>query len=383
MSDRVAGAPSLEVRMDDVRAVMDAAASERAAIMGVSECGPLGILYAAMHPDRAWALVVEGGFARTLWAPDYPWGATEDDYDREAADDEREWGSPEAMAAVVEFLASSLGEEDKRALGTMIRLGASPGAVAALGRMNRDIDVRGVLSAVRVPTLVMNRASESPHIVRGSRYLAQHIAGARHVELPGVDHAVFASHPELAMAETRRFLEDTWKDRAWEEEPDRVLATVLFTDIVGSTAKAIEVGDRRWRELVQRHHALIRRQLVRFRGTELDTAGDGFFASFDGPARAIRCACAITEGVRELGLEVRAGLHAGECEVIEGKVGGVAVHIGARVAGQAGPGEVVVSSTVRDLVVGSGIAFADRGEVELKSVPGAWRLSTVDPASVA
>jgi class 3 adenylate cyclase len=244
--------------------------------------------------------------------------------------------------------------------------------------MNREIDVRQVLPAVHVPTLVLNRAEESTAIVGGSRYLAEHIAGARHVELPGVDHAIFAAHPELALDAIQRFLEETWEDRAWQEEADRVLATVLFTDIVGSTAKAVELGDARWRELVEAHHAIVRRQLARFRGRELDTAGDGFFASFDGPARAIRCACAITEGVRELGLEVRAGLHAGECELMEGKVGGVAVHIGARVAAEAGPGEVVVSSTVRELVAGSEIPFRERGEVELKGIPGEWRLFAVD-----
>jgi class 3 adenylate cyclase len=244
-----------------------------------------------------------------------------------------------------------------------------------------EIDVRGALQSIRVPTLVLNRTGDDSEIVGGSRYLAEHIAGARHVELPGSDHAVFAGDPDPPLREIERFLAEVWEERAWEEaEHERVLATVLFTDIVGSTARAAELGDARWRELIHAHHGLIRRQLVRFRGTELDTAGDGFFASFDGPARAIRCACAISEGVRQLGIEVRAGLHTGECERIDRKVGGIAVNIGARVASEAGAGEVLVSSTVKDLVAGSGIEFRDRGVAELKGVPGEWRLFAVQSA---
>ena len=378
MSDAVSGAPSLETRMDDVRAVMDAAGCERAAVIGVSEGGPMSLLFAATCPDRTWALVVEGSFARNLWAPDYPSGIREEDYEREAADEERAAATPEFAAEVAAALAPSADDGNQRAFATMIRFGASPGQIVSLNRMNREIDVRNVLPSVRVPTLVLNRASEWPHIVEGSRYLAQHIPNARHVELPGADHAMFASHPELVVAEIRQFLEEVWEDRDESVEPDRVLATILFTDIVGSTARALELGDARWRQTLEAHHALVRRQLGRFRGRELDTAGDGFFASFDGPARAIRCACAITEGVRELGLEVRAGLHAGECEIVDGKIGGIAVHIGARVASNAEAGEVIVSSTVKDLVAGSGIPFAERGEVELKGIPGEWRLYAVD-----
>jgi class 3 adenylate cyclase len=377
MSDRVSGAPTLETRMDDVRAVMDAVGCEEAAIVGVSEGGPMSILFAATYPERTWALVLEGSFARELWAPDYPWGIREDEWERESAEDERAWGTHEQSLGLARALAPSADEENLRAFATMLRLGASPGAAAALNRMNREIDVRHVLPAVRVPTLVLNRTGEHSFIVNGSRYLAQHIAGARHVEFPGVDHAIFSAHPERALAAIEQFLTETWEDRGRHEEADRVLATVLFTDIVGSTAKASELGDARWRELLEAHHALIRRQLVRFRGRELDTAGDGFFASFDGPARGIRCACSITEGVRELGIEVRAGLHTGECELMNGKIGGIAVHIGARVAAQAGPGEVVVSGTVKDLVAGSGIGFRERGTVALKGVPGEWPLFSV------
>ncbi len=378
MSDRVSGTPTLETRMDDVRAVMDAVGSERAALLGFSEGGPMSILFAATYPERVWALVLFGSYPRVLWAPDYPWGTPEDEY-RWSEEDSRTWGTPEQSKELADSLAPSASEEGRQALATLIRQSVSPGAAEALVRMNSQIDVRPVLSAIRVPTLVLNRTGDRPSIVGGSRYLAQEIPGARHVEVPGVDHSISAGDSESILEEIERFLKEAWEERAWEDaESDRVLATVLFTDIVGSTAKAAELGDSRWRELVEAHHALIRRQLSRFRGKELDTAGDGFFASFDGPARAIRCACSISEGVGELGLEVRAGLHTGECEVMNEKVGGIAVHIGARVAAEAGPGEVVVSGTVKDLVAGSGIGFHERGTVELKGVPGEWRLFAVE-----
>jgi class 3 adenylate cyclase len=384
MSDRVSGAPTLETRMDDVRAVMDAVGSERAALFGVSEGGPMSALFAATYPDRVWALVLYGTFARERWAHDYPWGVREEEYRREIDEEEHRWGTPEHAAAVALGLAPSADAAGQRALATLIRQSASPGAAAALSRMNMEIDVRHVLSAIRVPTLVLNRTGDSEFIIGGSRYLAEHIAGARHVELPGIDHAISAGDPEPVLREIEGFLTEAWEARAWEDaEKDRTLATILFTDIVGSTAKAVELGDRRWRELLEDHHSLVRHVLTRFRGRELDTAGDGFFASFDGPARAIRCACAISEGVGKLGLQVRAGLHTGECEVVNGKMGGIAVHIGARVAAEAGPGEVLVSGTVKDLVAGSGIVFRERGATVLKGVPGEWRLFAVErPALV-
>jgi class 3 adenylate cyclase len=289
-------------------------------------------------------------------------------------------GRPAFMEGMIRELGPSLDDENVEALATLFRQTASPGTWAALNEMNMEIDVRHVLPAIRVPTLVLNRTREVTSLREGSRFVAGQVPGARHVELPGADHPPFAGDVDSYVEELRRFLNETWAERAWEEtEPDRVLATVLFTDIVGSTAKAAELGDAGWRELLGQHHALMRRQLVRFRGTELDTAGDGFFASFDGPARAIRCACAVTEAVRELGLEVRAGLHTGECERLNGKIGGIAVHIGARVAKEAQPGEVLVSSTVKDLVAGSGLQFEDRGAAELKGVPGEWRLFSVNP----
>jgi len=382
MSDRVSGAPSLEVRMDDVRAVMDAARSEQAALLGVSEGGPMSVLFAATYPERVWALVLDGASPRSLWAPDYPWGASEDDWLQSIESRGRNWGTPEFVASRVEMLAGSASAEDKAALGVMIRQSASPGAAVELARMNMSIDVRHVLPSVRVPTLVVNRVDDEGAAL-GSRYIAEHIPGARHIELPGSDHAEFVGDCKPFMKELDQFLSEAWEARAGaESEPERVLATVLFTDIVDSTAKAAELGDARWRELVQAHHGLVRRQLVRHRGTEIDTAGDGFFASFDGPARAIRCACAISEGVRELGIEIRAGLHTGECEHIDQKVGGIAVNIGARVASEAAPSEVLVSSTVKDLVAGSGIEFRDRGAAELKGVPGEWRLFAVETAAL-
>jgi class 3 adenylate cyclase len=249
--------------------------------------------------------------------------------------------------------------------------------------MNKEIDVRHVLPAVRVPTLILHGSEDTMVPIDVAKYMASRIPTARVAVVPGAGHLAFGEPALRAVAEIERFVTDVWAAGGWEEtEQERVLATILFTDIVGSTQKAVQLGDRAWRELLQRHHSLIRRELVRYRGAELDVAGDGFFARFDGPARAVRCARAITDGVRELGLEVRAGLHTGECEVIDGKVGGIAVHIGARVAREAQPGEVLVSSTVKDLVAGSGLRFRERGAVELKGVPDEWRLFAVEESPV-
>jgi class 3 adenylate cyclase len=338
----------------------------------------MAILFSATYPERTWALVLEGASARELWAPDYPWGWREEEYERDIDEELERWGTREHSLEILRGIAPSLAEEEHEAAARLIRQSASPGAAAALARMNRQIDVRHALPAIQTPTLVLNRAAESPFIVESSRYLGERIPGAAHVEVPGSDHAHFASDAGPTLDAIERFLTDASQRPSEEAEPDRVLATVLFTDIVGSSEKVVTLGDRAWRELLERHHGLVRRQLARFRGREVDTAGDGFFASFDGPARAIRCACAIVDGVRVLGLEVRAGLHTGECELANGKVAGIAVHTGARVAAHAGPGEVLVSSTVRDLVAGSGLAFEDRGPHELKGIPGEWRLFAVD-----
>jgi class 3 adenylate cyclase len=378
MSDRVEGVPTLETRMDDVRAVMDAVGSERAAILGSSEGGPMSALFAATYPERCWALVLFGTFASGRQAPDYPWAETDEEH-RADLENLQAWGTLEHARAIAEELHPDADSAEKAAFATLIRQSVSPGAAVALARMNREIDVRGVLAAIHVPTLVLNRSGDNPYIVEGSRYLAEHIPHATRVELPGSEHAIAAGDAPAVLDEIESFLRSAWEQReSAEAEPERVLATVLFTDIVGSTARAVELGDRGWRELLTQHHGLIRRELARFRGRELDTAGDGFFASFDGPARAIRCASQITTAVKELGIDIRAGLHTGECEVIDGKVGGIAVHIGARVASEAGPGEVLVSSTVKDLVAGAGIEFSERGVAELKGVPGEWRLFAVD-----
>ena len=379
MSDPVSGAPTLETRMDDVRAVMDAVGSRRAALFGLSEGASMSLLFAATYPERTAALVLRSAFARTLWAPDYPWGRTEDDYEREIERELRIYGRREEALATVR----SLGRFDEAVLEDFIdylRYSASPGMLDALLRMNKEIDIRNVLPAVRVPTLVLHGADDEIVPPEAARYLAGRIPGARLVELPGVGHlALGGKSADRIGDETSRFLTDVWESGGWDEvESDRMLATVLFTDIVDATGKALELGDRAWRELLERHHSVVRRELMRFRGREIDTAGDGFFAAFDGPARAIRCACAVIDRVRELGIDIRAGLHTGECEVADGKVAGIAVHTGARVAANAQGGEVVVSSTVKDLVAGSGIEFEDRGIHELKGIPGDWRLFRVD-----
>jgi len=379
MSDRVGSQPTLETRMDDLRAVMDAAGSERAAIIGVSEGGPMAILFAATYPDRAWALVLEGTYARTMWAPDYPWGEREEEFERDLTVEIEGWGTgtQERSLQIAQALAPSGSVADWEPLAKMIRHGASPGARRDLVLMSKQIDVRHALPAIQIPTLVLNRTDEDPATIASSQHLADQITGASHTEFPGRDHALFVGDPNRVAGEIESFLKQAWAELPARSEPSTLLATVLFTDIVGSTAKMAQLGDRRWRELLHEHHNAVRRQLSRFRGVEMDTAGDGFFARFDGPARAIKCAEAITEAVQPLGLHVRAGLHTGECEVADGKVAGIAVSIGARIAATAEPDEVLVSSTVKDLVAGSGLTFDDRGIRELKDVPGEWRLYSV------
>jgi class 3 adenylate cyclase/dienelactone hydrolase len=378
MSDRVSGAPPLETRMDDVRAVMDAAGSERAALMGWSEGTAMSALFAATYPERTWALILYGGVARRLRAPDYPWGLTEPEVLRAIAEERVLREQPGYAEEESRGASPNATEEEVRALATYFRQAASPGAQEALGRMNIQIDIRNVLPAIRVPTLVLHHTNDAWVDVERGRDLAQRIPGASFVELPGNGHIPPVAEVGPVLDEIERFLSRAWEADVEESEPDRVLATVLFTDIVGSSERAAAVGDREWRKTLEQHNELVRRQLVRFRGREVDTAGDGFFASFDGPARAIRCACAISEAVGELGIDVRAGLHTGECEVVDGKVAGIAVHTGARVASQAQPGEVLVSSTVKDLVAGSEIQFADRGVAALKGIPGEWRLFAVE-----
>jgi pimeloyl-ACP methyl ester carboxylesterase len=377
MSDPVSGAPTLETRMDDVRAVMDAVGCRRAALFGLSEGASMSILFAATYPERTAALVLRGPFARTLWAPDYPWGRTEEDYEREIERELRIYGPREQALDTVRSLGR-FKDDEIDAFVDYLRYSASPGMLEALLRMNKEIDIRDVLPAVRVPTLVLHGAEDELVPPAAARYLAGRIPGAQYVELPGVGHLALGGRDTRINVETSRFLNDVWESGGWEDaEQDRMLATILFTDIVNATGKAHELGDRAWRELLERHHAIVRRELTRFRGREVDTAGDGFLAAFDGPARAIRCACAVVDRVQELGIDVRAGLHTGECEVADGKVAGIAVHTGARIAAIATGGEVVVSGTVKDLVAGSGIDFEDRGAHELKGIPGEWRLFKV------
>jgi pimeloyl-ACP methyl ester carboxylesterase len=375
MSDRV-GIATLETRMDDVRAVMDAVGSPRAALFGSSEGGPLSLLFAATYPERTQALILWSSFPRYTWAPDYPWGKAEQETEDELDRLVRSWNDLDSMVEQVEAFAPGSDRQTKLALAAAWRQSASPRDVEAVCRMSNEIDVRNVLPAITAPTLVMNRVGEHSVNVEGSRYLAEHISGARYVEFPGADHMIAVGDTQPVLREMERFLTAAWEGDETSER-DRVLATVLFSDIVGSSEKAAALGDRSWRELLERHHELVRRQLVRFRGKEVDTAGDGFFASFDGPARAIRCGCAIAAAMPQLGLEVRVGLHTGECELLDGKVAGIAVHTGARVAANAQPGEVLVSSTVKDLVAGSGLAFEDRGQHELTGIPGEWRLYAV------
>jgi class 3 adenylate cyclase len=358
--------------MDDVRAVMDAAGSERAALMGVSEGGPMSMLFAATHPERTEALLLIGAEVKEETTDDWPWGeSTREEFESYIGQLGERWGK--GLAASVYFPDDPDPEGTQRWFGRLQTASMTPRDAMAFQRMAFDIDVRDVVPAVHVPTLIVHRVDDTICHVENARFLAARIPDARYVELPGTTHVPWAAGSDEILAEIREFLTGVRE----APEPDRVLATVLFTDIVGSTERATELGDRRWRELLVAHHAAVRRQLERHRGREIDTAGDGFLASFDGPARAIRCAEAAIEAVNGLGLDIRAGVHTGECEIAGDKLAGIAVHIGARVAGQAGPGEVLVSSTVRDLVAGSGLQFEDRGAAELKGVPGEWRLYRV------
>ncbi len=362
--------PDLETRMDDLRAVMDAVDSDRAVIYGASESGMLDLLFAATYPERTLALVLHGAFPSGRWEPEAPWGWREDEHAERLAAIERSWGTEEYFIRV-EYPEMIEDPEILRWFATFARRGASPGAVIAVERMEYETDVRDILSAIHVPTLILHRIEDEPE---ANEYMAEHIPGAEYVALPGREHVPYLGDQNSVLDEIERFVRSV---SAEEASLDRVLATVLFTDIVGSSERAATLGDSAWRETLEQHHATVRRLLTRYRGTEVDTAGDGFFATFDGPARAIRCAQAIREAIARLGLEVRAGLHTGECETIDGKLGGIAVVIGARVGALARASEVLVSQTVKDLVAGSGLAFEDRGEHELKGVSDRWRLFAV------
>jgi len=373
LSDRGGEPPFLELMVEDAGAVMDAASSETAALFGASRAGVMAMLFAATHPERVRALVLYDTWAKNLRSDDHPYGATT------AEDDEfvNRFVDEMGTAQNLDLQApSGLGDERfVRWWARFERLITSPAGFRELADVRRNSDVRAVLPLIQAPTLVLHRAGDRIVPVDQGRYLGQAIPNARFVELPGNDHIPFVGDADAIVDEVQEFLTGVRPI----PDTERVLATVLFTDIVGSTERAAALGDRSWRELLQQHHALVRSELERFRGVEIDTAGDGFMASFDGPARAIRCACAIQDAVSQLRLEIRAGVHTGECERIGDKLSGIAVHIAARVAGTAGPGQVLVSQTVRDLVAGSGIEFEDRGEHELKGVSETWRLFSVRP----
>lgn len=372
MSDPMTYAPPIDERMDDVRAVMDAVGSERAALLGYSEGAPLALVFAAIHPQRTSAVIAYAGFARLKRAPDYPAGLPDDVI--------AQWIETAVTSGVTgqfydSVVPSRRGDDQFRQwFKRMIRQSASPSMMRLLMEANSNIDIRELLPSIRVPTLVLHRTGDNLVLVEHGRALAAGIPGAKYVELDGGDHWPWFGDTDAVVAEVEEFL----TGMRHEAPGDRVLATVLFTDIVGSTQRLAQIGDKAWRKLLDQHDAVTRRQVERFRGRELKHTGDGVLATFDGPARAVRCARTIQDATRAIGLEVRAGLHVGECELRGNDIGGLAVHIAARVAEAAGTGEILVSGTVRDLVAGSGLEFSDRGTRELKGIPGEWRLFSVD-----
>lgn len=371
LSDRVADIPNLETRMDDVRAVMDAAGSERAALLGVSEGVPMSLLFAATYPHRTSHLVLYGAMARSTATEDYPWAPYPEAIEMNLDYVDQYWGAGFTLDVFAPSLVDDQDFEDW--WKAFERHAATPSAIRQLVKMFSNIDVRHVLSSICVPTLLIHRKGDRVANYRGARWMADQIPGAKLLLLPGVDHLPFAGDSNAIFDEVQEFITGVRPSPVL----DRVLATCLFTDLVGSTQKAAELGDARWQDLLESHRFAIRRELERFRGREVKTIGDGFFAIFDGPARGVLCAKAIVHDVRKLGLELRAGLHTGECEILDGDVGGIAVHIAARVASMAAPSQVLVSSTVKDLVAGSELAFDEAGSHILRGVPGEWRLFTV------
>jgi class 3 adenylate cyclase/pimeloyl-ACP methyl ester carboxylesterase len=379
LSDRAVGVPPLGERMDDIRAVMDAAGSRKAVLLGVSESAPMSILFAASYPERTSALIVVGGFPRALAAPDYPWGSSRADLESHFARINSEWGQPGFIREFAAGIAPSYAENPAflRWLGKLLTHGASPSSAAALDRMNMEIDVRSVLPTIHVPTLVM---SEDTETARGrAKEIADHVPGAQFSVIPGANH-FFVVDPhasQVVLDRIRSFLDEP----PAPIESDRVLTTVLFTDIVESTRRASDLGDRAWSRLLERYLAATAREVARFRGRLIKSTGDGILATFDGPTRAVRCALELRDRAREEGLETRAGLHTGECLVREGDIEGVAVHIASRVSSRAEGGEVLVSGTVRDISFGSEIRFGDRGVATLRGVDGEWRVYSAEGSS--
>ncbi len=371
LSDRAVGLPPLEQRMDDVRAVLDAVGSERAALFGISEGGPMCALFAATYPERTSALIMVGTYPRRLWASDYPWGEALEEHQHFIEQCRRDWGTDIRLAQRAPSLANDARFRDWWT--TYLRMSASPGAATALTQMNMEIDIRHILPAIRVPTLIIHRTGDRTVPIAASRYMAEHIPGARFVELPGDDHLPFVGDQEAILREVELFLTGALP----VPQLDRVLATLLFTGIVGAAATAVRLGDQAWAEMVATYDGLVREHLTRFRGREVKKTISGFLAAFDGPARAIRCACAVVEAAHDHGIAVRAGLHAGECETVGDELSGVAVQLAERVLGRAGPSDVLVSSTVKDLVAGSGIEFQDAEVRLLTGSESGWHLYRV------
>jgi class 3 adenylate cyclase len=367
LSDRTVGVPTLEERMDDVRAVMDAVGSQQAALFGISEGGAMSVLFAATYPKRTRALVLYGAYGHFR-----SWVVPPDRIEAALDRLEKDWGTGESLGLFAPSVASD--ETFKLSWARFERLGASPSAVVALMRMNSEIDVRPILPSIRVPTLIIHREGDVRVNVEAGRFMARQIPNAKYVEVPGSDHLLWTCDTERVLDEVEEFLTGSRS----AVESDRVLATVLFTDIVNSTKRAETIGDRAWHDVLDRHNAIVRREILRHRGHEVRTMGDGFLATFDGPARSIRCALAINEGIEALGLQVRAGLHTGEVEIADDDLSGIAVHIASRVATMAQPGQVLVSNTVRDLVAGSNIRFRDEGCHALKGLKDSVRLFAVE-----
>ncbi len=371
LSDRLGRPPTAEEMRDDALAVLDATGAERAVVMGVSEGGAAAILLAATYPERCSHLLLWGTYARVSRGPGYPIGLPGEALDQFGTTFREGWGGPVGLEAFApSWVGNSEAAED---WARLLRLGTSPAGAVALLALYKELDVREALPLISAPTLVQHRTDDLVVPISLGRYLADHIPAARWREFPGRDHLIAAGDSDAALDDIQEFVTGTRAARG----PERVLSTVLFTDIVESTAHAARLGDRAWRELLDRHDAMVEREIARHRGRTIKSTGDGVLATFDGPARAIECASTLAGELRELGIDVRAGLHTGECELRSGDIGGMAVHIGARVASRAGPGEVLVSRTVKDLVVGSGIEFEERGASELKGVPGEWRLYAV------
>jgi class 3 adenylate cyclase/pimeloyl-ACP methyl ester carboxylesterase len=372
LSDKVSQLPTLEQRMDDVRAVMDTVGSQKAALFGVSEGGPMCALFAATYPERTTALIMYGAYAKRIWSPDYPWAPTPEQREKFYEVLRKGWGG----VTDLDMLAPSMMNDArfKQWWATYLRRSASPADALALAQMNTQVDIRNILHSIHTPTLILHRTGDMDSDVRGSRYMSEQIAGAKFVELHGNDHIPWVGDSQKILNEIELFLTGELHVHGGE----RILATILFTDIVGSTQLAASLGDERWHHLLTQHHAIVRKELTKYRGHEIETTGDGFLATFDGPARAIRCGCAIRDALKQSGIAIRAGIHTGECELIDDKnIGGIAVHLCSRVMSKAADGEVWITQTVKDLVAGSGIKFETRGKYALKGITGEWELFEV------